>query len=138
MKNDVLKLQTRFSRNQVFRNGVQDVSVSNQPITVKLGTYHQCNIYQGLTIEHFLIFNNFEKYKRRNFWHKFDTPETNSCYFHNFHKNENVGSSIPRENCSLLNVFLPFCRSQSCFAGIMHTDRQCEKKKLCKRMPSKS
>ena len=39
MKNDVLKLQTRCSRNQVFRNGVQDISESNQPITVKLGAY---------------------------------------------------------------------------------------------------
>ena len=39
MKNDVLKLETRFSRNQVFRNGVQDISESNEPITVKFGTY---------------------------------------------------------------------------------------------------
>ena len=41
--------------------------------------------------------------ERRNFWRKFDTSKTNSCYFHNFHINENVGSSIPREY--VLNVF---------------------------------
>ena len=76
-------LNAFLSRLRCFRHGVQDISESNQPITVKLGTYLQCNIYEGLTIERFSIFNNFEKYKQI------------AVIFIIFtKKNENLGSSI--------------------------------------------
>ena len=62
----------------------------------------QSNIFEFLTLS-----KNINK-RRRNFWHIFDTSKTNSCHFHNFHKNKNVESSIPREYRLLLNFFYLF------------------------------
>ena len=68
--------------------------------SVTFTRYWRSNIFQFLTIS-----KNINK-KRRNFWHKFDTnSKTNSCYFHNFHKIENVESSVAKEYCLLLNYF---------------------------------
>ena len=61
-------------------------------ITVKLRIF-SVTLTRDCRSNIFLILNDFEKYKqkkkRRNFWHKFDTSKTNSCYSHNFHRNEN-------------------------------------------------
>ena len=83
----------KISRNLTNRLLWNLVSV----FSVTLTRDWRSNIFQFLTIS-----KNINK-RRRDFWHKFDTSKTDSCYSHNFHRNENVGSSIPREYCSLLN-----------------------------------
>ena len=69
--------------------------------------------------------------------HKFDTPKTNSCYFHNFHRNENVASSIPREYCLLSNYFCIFEAANPVWLESC-TPTGNVRMKLRKRMPLKS
>ena len=104
MKNNILKLLERVFLETRFLETVCKISryLTNRLwnlvriFNVTFIRDWRSNIFQSLTIS-----KNINK-KRRNFWHKFDTSETNSCYFHKFHKTENVGSSIPREHCLLL------------------------------------
>ena len=98
-------LETRFLETacKISRN-LTNRSLWNlvRTFSVTFARYWRSNIFLFLTISKHINKN------RRNFWHKFDTSKTNSCYFHNFYRNENVGSSISREYCLPLNFFCLF------------------------------